>query len=531
MMKIMTIINAPQKTPSQDAILTPDALNFLSELHKKFNKTRLKLLKDRLEQQRLYLNGKVPEAPREMYEIRQDKTWKVNPPPKDLEQRWVEITGPTDKKMVINALNSGADTFMADFEDANCPTWENLIEGQANLKEAVRRTLGFKNEEGKEYKLKEKIATLMVRPRGWHLPEKHILIDGEQMSGSLFDFGLYFFHNAKELLNRGSGPYFYLPKMESYHEAELWNDVFKFSEEYLKIPPKSIRATVLIETITAAFQMEDILYALKDYILALNAGRWDYLFSIIKKLYTHPFAVFPDRDKVTMNLPFMLAYAQILVIICHKREAYAIGGMSAFVPSRKDPEINKIAFAKVYEDKMREVGQGFDGTWVAHPDLVAIAREPFEKRIGKRKNQVDWPLPPVTIKGSDLLNFNIPNAEVTEKGVRSNINITLRYLAGWFCGVGAQAIFNLMEDAATAEISRAQLWEWNFRQTTVKNKEGHISPKIIDAYIKEEGAHIANDVHFAYQKGLPQAKKLLLRLVLEPHFPDFLTIPAYEYIK
>ncbi len=524
-------IHIEKKSTSQEAILTPEALKFLTELHKNFNKKRLKLLKDRIEQQHLFLKGESPKAPREMYEVRKDPFWKVNPPPKDLEQRWVEITGPTDKKMVINALNSGADTFMADFEDANCPTWDNLIEGQNNLKEAVRKTLSFKNEEGKEYKLKEKIATLMVRPRGWHLPEKHIIIDGEQMSGSLFDFGLYFFHNAEELLKRGSGPYFYLPKMESYHEAELWNEVFKFSENYLKVPFKSIRATVLIETIPAAFHMEDILFALKDYILGLNAGRWDYIFSIIKKLHTHPFAVFPDRDKVTMTLPFMMAYAQILVMICHKRNAYAIGGMSAFVPSRKDPEVNKLAFAKVYEDKMREVGQGFDGTWVAHPDLVQIAREPFEKRIGKRKNQIDWPLPPVTIQGSDLLNFFSPSVIVTEKGVRSNINVTLRYLAGWFQGVGAQAIFNLMEDAATAEISRAQLWEWNHRQTPVQNKEGHISPKILDAYIKEEMAHIQNDAHFAYSKGLPEASKLLIRMVLEPHIPDFLTLPAYEYIK
>lgn len=517
-------------SPSLDRIMTIDAIAFLKELHENFNTKRLKLLKDRLHAQHDYDNFIRPAAPKEMAEIRQDPTWKINPPPKDLEKRWIEITGPTDIKMVINALNSGADTFMADFEDSNCPTWGNLIEGQNNLFEAVRKNLSFKSDEGKEYVLKDKLAVLMVRPRGWHLPEKHMVFNNEPMSGSLFDFGLYLFHNAKELLKRNSGPYFYLPKMESYREAALWNEVFSFSEKKLGLPQNSIRATVLIETFPAAFQMEDILYVLKERILGLNAGRWDYIFSIIKKLRNYNQAIFPDRGLITMNVPFLKDYAQLLVAICHKRKAHAMGGMSAFVPSRKDPEVNKKAFAKVYEDKEREVNQGFDGTWVAHPDLIPIAREPFEKKLKKQPNQIGWPLPDFTIVNENLYNFKIPDYKITEAGARQNVEVALRYIAGWYAGVGAQAIHNLMEDAATAEISRAQLWQWLIRKVKLDEKTP-FSLALFQKFLDEEAHRIESDDKFAYQKQLPQAKKLLARLVLEPVIPDFLTLPAYESIK
>jgi malate synthase len=517
-------------SPSQTKILTPEAVQFLNDLNRNFNSKRLKLLKDRIDQQNIYNHLQLPHAPQETYSIRKDPNWTVLEAPKDLQKRWIEITGPTDKKMVINALNSGANTFMADFEDANCPTWENLIEGQANLTEAVRRSLTFTNEQGKTYNLNEEIATLMVRPRGWHLPEKHFLLDGQPTSGSLFDFGLYLFHNAKELIKRGSGPYFYLAKLETYHEAALWNEVFDYSEKVLGLPPNSIKCTVLIETIPAAFQMEEILYVLKNHIVGLNAGRWDYLFSIIKKLRYQANTAFPDRDQLTMALPFMQAYAQLLVSICHRRGAHAIGGMSAFIPSRKDEEINKKAFAKVYEDKEREIKQGFDGAWVAHPDLVPIARQPFEKKMGKRYNQIGWDLSPFRITNDDLLNFKFENYHITDAGVRQNIQVTLRYLAGWFSGVGAQAINNLMEDAATAEISRAQLWIWRLRKMKINNQTP-FTKDVFEKYLKEEMHRIETDATFPYQKNLHKAEDLLKRLVLELNFPEFLTLPAYEYIK
>lgn len=517
-------------SPSLTRVMTDDAIAFLKELHENFDAKRLALLKERFDTQHHFDQHIYPTPAVEMVEHRRDPSWQVNPPPKDMLKRWIEITGPTDAKMVINALNSGADTFMADFEDSNCPTWNNLIEGQANLMDAVRRTLSFTSEEGKEYKLGDKLAVLMVRPRGWHLSEKHLTFNGERISGSLFDFGLYLFHNAKELLQRGSGPYFYLPKMENYKEAALWNEVFAFSEKKLGLPENSIRATVLIETFPAAFQMEDILYAMKERILGLNAGRWDYIFSIIKKLSHFPEAIFPDRGLITMNVPFMHDYAQLLVSICHRRRAHAMGGMSAFIPSRKDPEVNKKAFAKVFEDKDREIKQGFDGTWVAHPDLIPIAREPFEKKLQKQPHQIGWPLPKFTIINESLFNFMIPDFKITESGARLNIEVALRYIAGWFAGVGAQAIHNLMEDAATAEISRAQLWQWLFYEA--KLEDGTIfSSTLFQQLLDEEAHRIESDPQFPYQKHLAQAKKLLTRLVIEPNIPDFLTLPAYESLK
>lgn len=504
------------ETPSQSKILTPEALDFLALLHRQFNPRRLELLK-----RRERVKG-APHVLKETKAVREDASWKVAPRPKDLETRWVEITGPTDAKMVINALNSGADTFMADFEDANSPTWFNLIEGQNNLIQAVRKTIAFTNPDGKEYRLNDKIATLMVRPRGWHLPEKHLLIDNEEMSGSLFDFGLYFFHNAKELLKRGSGPYFYLPKMESHLEARLWNDVFVLAQDTLGIPHGSIRATVLIETIPAAFEMEEILYELREHMSGLNAGRWDYIFSIIKKLNTS----FPDRGEITMTTPFMKAYTALLVKTCHKRGASALGGMAAFIPSRKDVEVNKVALAKVYEDKQREVSEGFDGTWVAHPDLVKTAREPFEKKAAAHTPSTHNP------EFSQLLDFKVPDGQKTEKGFRQNVEVALKYLAAWFQGTGAVGIHNLMEDAATAEISRAQLWQWCHSHAKL-DKGLTASTELFDKILKEEYDKAQNDSSYpeAYKKELPKAKKLFDSLVRNDHFEPFLTNQAYSMLE
>lgn len=517
--------------PSTPLVLTEPALEFLANLERTFRKRRAELLNKRRERQVLIDKGEFPKILPDSEAIRHDPTWKIAPIPKDLMRRWVEITGPTDKKMVINALNSGADIFMADFEDANSPTWSNMIEGQANLKEAVTKKLSFKNAEGKQYSIKDNSAVLMCRPRGWHLTEKHLLVDGKPMSASLFDFGLYFFHNAKELLKRGSGPYFYLPKLESHLEARLWNNVFVEAQDLLNIPQGSIRATVLIETIMAAFEMEEILYELRDHSAGLNAGRWDYIFSVIKKL--HKFnIIFPDRDQITMATSFMTAYANLLVRTCHKRKIHAIGGMSAFIPSRKDPQINKIAFAKVFDDKQREVSQGFDGTWVAHPDLVQLAREPFQKATLLRLNQINFELPPIKITPTQILDFKIPGGQITENGVRSNINVTLRYLAAWLSGSGAVGINNLMEDAATAEISRSQLWQWVHSPDVQVEGMGKLDLELFFKLVKEEGNKIQKDSSFPeeFQKNLAKSKSLLERLVQESVIPEFLTTIAYEQL-
>ncbi|MGE5072886.1 MAG: malate synthase A, partial [Anaerolineae bacterium] len=440
-------------------ILTADALTFIEKLEREFGARRRELLEARVQRQSEIDAGNLPDFLPGSGGVRNSE-WQVAPVPDDLQSRRVEITGPTDRKMMINALNSGANVFMADFEDANSPTWSNLIEGHVNLTDAIERTISFTSSEGKEYRLNERVAVLLVRPRGWHLEEKHALVDGRPMSGSLFDFGVYLCHNAYRLIEKGSGPYFYLPKLESHDEARLWDDVFSFSENDLGLPHGTIKATVLIETILAAFEMDEILYELRDHIAGLNAGRWDYIFSIIKKFHNQPGFLLPDRAQITMTVPFMRAYTELLVRTCHRRGAHAIGGMAAYIPSRKDAQVNEVAMAKVREDKVRESRDGFDGTWVAHPDLVAIAREAFDEILQDQPHQKGRLRPDVSVDAAELLDFTIAGGEITEAGLRQNVNVGLQYLDAWLRGSGAVAIYNLMEDTATAEISRAQVWNW-----------------------------------------------------------------------
>jgi malate synthase len=428
----------------------------------------------------------------------------VAPAPADLQDRRVEITGPVDRKMMINALNSGAKVFMADFEDANSPTWENVVQGQRNVHDAVRGTISLETPD-KSYALNAEIATLIIRPRGWHLVERHHTVDGAPVSGSLFDFGLTVFHNAREQLERGTGPYFYLPKLESHEEARLWARTFALAEDALSLPHGSIKCTVLIETILAAFEMDAILYELRDHSCALNAGRWDYIFSCIKKAG----ALLPDRAQVTMTVPFMRAYTQLLVKTCHNRGAHAIGGMAAFIPSRRDPEVNAIALEKVAEDKRREAGDGFDGTWVAHPDLVPVAMAEFDAVLGDRPNQLDRMRPDVSVGEADLLNFEIPGGEITDEGLRVNVSVGVRYLDSWLHGVGAAAIDNLMEDAATAEISRAQIWSWV--------QAGRFDQARVRAEI--DGVEASQE-----------AKEVFADVALSVPFKDFLTPTAYDHL-
>src|SRR6266699_424912 len=447
-------------TPAFSEILTPEALAFVAKLQRHFGTRRKQCLEHRQERQNRLDQGEGLDFLPGTKQIREGE-WKCAPIPSDIQDRRVEITGPTDRKMVINALNSGAKIFMADFEDANAPTWRNMVEGQINLRDAIRGTINFTNPEGKEYKLNEQVAVLMPRPRDWHLVEKHVLIDGEPVAGGFFDFGLFFYHNAQELIARGSGPYFYLPKMESHLEARIWNDVFQLAQKELGIPYGTIRATVLIETIPAAFEMDEILYELRDHSAGLNAGRWDYLFSIIKKFRSRGREfVLPERNAVTMTAPFMRAYTELLVKTCHNRGAHAMGGMAAFIPSRRDAEVNATALAKVRDDKTRESRDGFDGSWVAHPDLVPICREVFDGVLGEQQNQLGKLREDVSVTAPDLLSVGKTPGGITEAGLRNNISVGLQYLANWLAGNGAVAIFNLMEDAATAEISRSQVWQW-----------------------------------------------------------------------
>ncbi|HHC07985.1 MAG TPA: malate synthase A, partial [Actinobacteria bacterium] len=500
-------------------------------LHRTFEPLRRRLLAERVERQRRIDAGEDPDFLAETKTIRQ-ADWRVAPPPADLRDRRTEITGPTDRKMIINALNSGAKVFMADFEDSNSPTWRNMVGGQVNLVDAVRRTIEFTSPDGKEYRLGEELATLVVRPRGWHLPERHLLVDGEPVSGSLFDFGLYFFHNARELLDRGSGPYFYLPKLESHLEARLWNDVFVHAQDALGIPRGTIRATVLIETILAAFEMDEILYELREHSAGLNAGRWDYIFSIVKKFRNREGLTFPDRSQITMTVPFMHAYSELLVATCHRRGAHAIGGMAAFIPSRRDEEVNRRAFAKVREDKERESRAGYDGTWVAHPDLVPLAIEVFTEVLGDRPNQVDRLRDDVRVGARDLLDFRVPDGTITDDGVRLNVDVGIRYLASWLRGNGAAAIYNLMEDAATAEISRAQIWQWTrHRATTVEGKE--VTPALVEKIADEETGRLRDELgDEAFVAGrFPEARELFERVALADDFPEFLTLPAYEILE
>ncbi|TRX48568.1 malate synthase A [Fulvivirga sp. M361] len=517
--------------PGYETILTEGALKFVSHMHETFNARREALLAARDERQKRIDLGEMPDFLPETESVRTGE-WQVNPLPDDLQDRRTEITGPVDRKMVVNALNSGAKVFMADFEDANSPTWKNTIDGQINLFDAIRRQIDFTAPNGKEYKLKEETAVLKVRPRGWHLVEKHVLVDGVPVSASIFDFGLFFFHNARQLIANGSGPYFYLPKMESHLEARLWNEIFKEAQRLLDIPSGTVKVTVLIETILAAFEMEEIIYELREHMAGLNAGRWDYIFSIVKKFRNHPQYTLPDRAEVTMTVPFMRSYAQLLAKTCHKRGAHAMGGMSAFIPSRSDEEVNRTAFEKVKADKKLEASTGYDGTWVAHPDLVPVAMEEFNEFIGTGKHQKEQLLDDVQIQGEDLINFSIEGAKITEAGLRMNINVGILYIESWLMGVGAAALYNLMEDAATAEISRAQVWQW-LHNPSIKLEDGRaIDEALCDNVQKEELAKIKDMVgQERYEKGrFREAAAIFDHLVKTEEFVDFLTLKAYDAI-
>ncbi|UKJ08386.1 malate synthase A [Solitalea lacus] len=512
-------------------LLTPEAIDFLVTLHQHFEHERRELLILRMERQRDINNGKLPDFLKETEKVRKD-TWKVAPIPADIQNRKVEITGPTDKKMIINALNSGANVFMADFEDATTPTWDNILSGQQNLKDAIRRTIDFETEEGKQYKLNEKTSVLMVRPRGWHLTEAHFKIENRPMSASLFDFGLYFFHNARKLMSQGTAPYFYLPKLESHLEARLWNQVFEFAQEYMSIPRGTVKATVLIETILAAFEMDEILYELKEHAAGLNAGRWDYIFSVIKKFRMVQSFVLPDRSLVTMRVPFMRAYTQLLVQTCHKRGAHAIGGMAAFIPNRKDEEATHLALDKVKDDKEFEAQNGFDGTWVAHPDLIPIAKNAFDEVLNGKPHQKNVLVEDRVITAKELLNISSAGNTITEQGVRTNVNVGIRYIASWLNGIGAAGINNLMEDAATAEISRAQIWQW-VRHGCITDQWKLIDRHYVNDIIDEERAKIKEEVGFEryHSENYMLAGCLFHDLVFSKQFPEFLTLQAYFYIQ
>ena len=504
-----------------DEILTPEALAFVGDLVEHFQPVRQSLMKHRLDVQEDLDNGVDPDFLDELVQAR-EHGWKVAPAPDDLQDRRVEITGPVERKMLINALNSGARVFMADFEDANSPTWDNVVRGQVNLKDAVRREIELKTPEGKEYRLNDETATLMVRPRGWHLPEDHVTRHGEPISASLFDFGLYFFHNAAELVRRGSGPYFYLPKLENHKEARLWNEVFRRAQEQLGIPYGTVRATVLVENILAAFQMEEILYELRDHSAGLNAGRWDYIFSIIKKFRARD-QVLPDRGQVTMTVPFMHAYAERLVQVCHRHGAHAIGGMAAFIPNRREPDVTERAIRKVEEDKELEASAGFDGTWVAHPDLVPVAMKIFDEHLGEKPHQKHVEREDVDVAARDLLDFEVAGGAITEDGVRQNISVGLQYVDAWLQGVGAAAIYNLMEDTATAEISRAQLWQWLHHGATLA--DGRTFDEALYQQIRDE------EIERLGGRGegrLGEAAEVMDEVVLSETFVPWLTLEAYD---
>ena len=506
--------------PGIERVLTPEALAFVADLQRRFGATRLDLLHRREERQRALDAGERLDFLPGTREVR-DAEWTIAPAPADFDDRRVEITGPAEPKMMINALNSGARVFMADLEDALSPTWANVVGGQAALQDAVRGTLAFTSDEGKAYRLGERIAQLVVRPRGWHLVESHVLIDGAPVSASLFDAGLYLFHNAAERVARGSGPYLYLPKLESHHEARLWNEVFVVAQERLAVPRGSVRATVLIETITAAFEMDEILYELREHAAGLNAGRWDYLFSVIKRFHASPdgFAS-PDRAQLTMTVPFMRAYTELLVRTCHRRGAHAIGGMAAFIPNRRDPEVTERAMAKVRDDKERESRDGFDGTWVAHPDLVALATEIFDGVLGGAPNQKGRLREDVAVTAAALTDFTVEGGAVTEAGIRANVRVALAYLDAWLRATGAAAIDNLMEDAATAEIARSQLWLWR--------GQGVMPAERYAAIRDEELARLRGEIG---DGRLADAHDLLDRLVLDERFAEFLTLRAYAVLE
>ncbi|QDG61171.1 malate synthase A [Pseudarthrobacter sp. NIBRBAC000502771] len=509
----------------QDEVLTPDALSFIAKLHRATADRRQELLQARRTRRADIAAGADPRFLRETEHIRNDPSWRVAPPAPGLEDRRVEITGPVDKKMTINALNSGAKVWLADMEDSSTPTWRNVIKGQLNLTDALERRIDFTTEEGKEYKLRPAgdLPTIVVRPRGWHLPEKHMLIDGQPIAGGIVDFGLFFFHNARRLLAQGKGPYFYLPKIENHLEARLWNDIFILAQDLLGIPQGTIRATVLIETITAAFEMEEILYELRDHAAGLNAGRWDYIFSLIKNFRTRgPRFVLPDRGQVTMTQPFMRAYTEQLVRACHKRGAMAIGGMAAAVPNRKDPEANANALEKVRADKTREANDGFDGSWVAHPDLVPVCREVFDGVLGTKPNQLDRLREDVTPDDRALIDVAATTGTITEQGIRNNIEVGIRYIESWLRGNGAVAIHNLMEDAATAEISRSQLWQWIYARAITDQGE-IVSHEWVEELLDEEFARLERFDGDRFE----DARDIFEEVTLSREFPSFLTLPAY----
>lgn len=514
------VIKGSLSEEHKQKVLTPEAQSFITYLQTLFNTRRLELLSQRKIRQKNFDEGQKPSSPEGTSYLRNGK-WYAPNPPLDLMDRRVEITGPTDRKMMINALNSGAKVFMADLEDSLSPSWNNVLEGQLNLQRAVRSTIDFTAPNGKEYKLKKTRATLVVRPRGWHLNEEHIAINNEPVSASIFDFALHFFHNAQELLNNKSGPYFYLPKLESHLEARLWNDIFTAAQNYLGLPQGTIRVTVLVETLQGALSMEEIVFELKDHICGLNAGRWDYIFSFIKNFARNKEMTLPDRNQITMTVPFMRAYAKKLVEVCHKHNIHAIGGMSAFIPNRKDPEITKKAIAAVTSDKQREASDGFDGTWVAHPDLVSIAKDVFDQALTSNPHQKDK-IPSHNISDDELLNPKVEGSSITKEGLQNNIFVSLEYIENWLSGLGAVAINNLMEDAATAEISRAQIWQW------IKNKAKLECGTEISKEVYQELKEVEiSKLRKLTNKPYKLAEKILDQVVLAENFIEFFTLPAY----
>ena len=514
-----------------EAVLTPDALEFVGLLQREFGDRRQELLADREKRRAALAAGGTLEFSDVTRDVREGD-WEVAPAPADLQQRWVEITGPTERKMVINALNSGADGFMADFEDANAPTWSNMIEGHLNLRDAIEGTITYTGSEGRQYELGAQPATLLVRPRAWHLPERHLLVGSEPVSGSLFDFGLYFFHCARRLLARGSGPYFYLPKLESHLEARLWNDVFCFAQDAAGMDRGTIRATVLIETLPAAFEMEEILYELREHSAGLNAGRWDYIFSAIKCFRERPEMVLPDRGDVTMTVPFMRAYAELLAATCHRRGAHAMGGMAALIPSRRDEDANAEALEGVRADKQREVEQGYDGTWVAHPDLVPVAREVFERGLQGAPNQLGRRRDDVHVGADELLDLSSTPGQITEAGLRTDVNVGFQYISFWLGGRGAAAINSLMEDAATAEISRSQIWQWVHHASRLEDGRT-VTAELVRQVLDEETAKIREQVgEETWAQGHPQqTREIFERVALADELLEFLTLLAYEYLE
>ncbi|WP_077597270.1 malate synthase A [Oceanobacillus kimchii] len=525
-MNDVSILQSSSKVKYED-VLTTEARGFLFLLHQHFNQRRKELLDERQEKQKRLADGEKLNFLSLTKHIR-ESDWEIDPVPKDLKDRRVEITGPVDRKMIINALNSGANTFMADFEDASSPTWENMMQGQRNLKDAIRREIDFFDNRGKEYRLNDKTAVLIVRPRGWHLEERHIKVENEPMSASLVDFGLYFFHNAKELIRSGSGPYFYLPKMENYLEARLWNDVFVFAQNEIGIPQGTIKATVLIETITAAFEMDEILYELRHHSAGLNCGRWDYIFSFIKKNQSDPAMLLPDRSTVTMETPFMRSYSLLAIQTCHRRNAHAIGGMAAQIPVKNNKELNRQAFEKVKKDKEREVRDGHDGTWVAHPGMVQLVKDVYDLDM-PAANQINRKREDIHITANDLL--QLPTGPITIEGLRTNITVGIQYMAAWLSGRGAVPINNLMEDAATAEISRAQIWQW-IQNEAIMDNEQQITFKLVKDMVDEVVLFEENlGTENMESEHVYEATNLFLSLIKQKEFEEFLTLPAYHQLN